>query len=131
MTRMDNGNIFGNVKEWDFEKYAGIIIYLNTYFEKCMDRADRIHAFESGQDDYCCIPVSAELLQKMEFEETLDEFYSEALVMQDDMILDNESAPLLKVCKDGEGLTLYVDPVILKAMADLPELDEELMTDED
>lgn len=127
---MNNSNIFGNVKEWDFEKYAAVIFYLNTYFEKCMDQADKIHAFESGQQDYCSIPVSSELLEKLEFEETLDEFYSEAQVMQDDMNLDNETAPLLKVSKEETGLTLYVDPIILKSMADLPELDEELMMDE-
>lgn len=121
---MDNDTIFDNVKEWDFEKYATVILYVNTYYEKCMSRSEKIYAM-GEQQEYCKIPVTKELLHKLEIEETLEEFFGEAQVMQEDMILDDESTPLFKVTEESNGLTLFVDTIIFKSMTDWDNLEEE------
>lgn len=124
--KMETMAIFDNMNEWDFEKYASVILYLNTYYEKCMSQADRIALAGNDEIEYYTVPVTVDLLRKLEFDETLDEFYGEAEIMQEEMLLD-EDCPLLKVVRQGEGLTLYVDPVMFSTMADLPELEAEEM----
>ena len=123
---METMAVFDNMNEWDFEKYASVILYLNLYYEKCMTEAERIALAGNDYSDYFTVPVTEELLEKMEFDETLDEFYGEAEIMQDEMLLD-EDFPLLKVVRADAGLTLYVDPIMFSTMADLPELEPEEM----
>ena len=119
---MKTTSIFDNVKEWNFEKYACVILYLNTYYETCMSPAEKLKMADAFSDEYCKIPVSTELLKKMDFDETIDEFYGEAEIMQNDMLLDDKTPPLLKVVREELGLMLYIDPFILQTIADLPEL---------
>lgn len=121
---METSTIFDNVGEWDFEKYASVILYLNTYYESFMSPAEKLKVTDTYSEEYCRIPVSEELLKKMDFEETLDEFIGEAELMQGDMQLDTE-LPLLKVMREEPDIVLYIDPFILQTMADLPELTDE------
>lgn len=128
---METSTIFDNVGEWDFEKYASVILYLNTYYENFMSPAEKLKMTDAYSEDYFRVPVSEELLNKMDFEETLDEFFGEAELMQADMQLDTE-LPLLKVVREQPGIVLYIDPFILQTMADLPELtDEEALEEPD
>lgn len=121
---METSTIFDNVGEWNFEKYTSVILYLNTYYENFMSPAEKLKMTDAYSEEYCRVPVSEELLKKMDFEETLDEFFGEAELMQADMQLDTE-LPLLKVVREQPGIVLYIAPFILQTMADLPELTEE------
>jgi len=128
---MDNEKFFNGVEEWDFEKYASVIFYLFTYYEKCMNENEKAYALDT-QNEYSRVPVSPELLEKLGLDETLEEFYGEAQVMQEEMCMDDETPPLLKVEKEQAGLMLYIDPILLKSMAELPDLDDgDTLEDED
>ena len=71
----DTLTIFDNVAEWDFEKYASVILYLHTYYESYMTLPEKMKMMDVASGEYCRVPVSEDLLKKMEFEETLDEFF--------------------------------------------------------
>lgn len=113
--------VFDPAREWDFEKFTTVIFYLQAYYDAYLKDKP---ALTGNHDGYCRIPVSDELLTRMDIEESLDEFYGEAEVMQQEMLLDPESEPLLKVVREAAGLVLLLDPVLLDAMTVLPDTDD-------
>ena len=54
-------------REWDFEKYASVILYLNTYYENFMSPAEKLKMTDAYSEEYCRVPVSEELLKKMDY----------------------------------------------------------------
>ena len=70
------------------------------------------------------IPVSKELLQQMDLDETLDEFCNEAQIMQEEMKVDDEMM-LLEMERVDDNVTLYLDPVILEMITQQNDFDED------
>ena len=118
----DEMTIFDNSLEWDFEKFTAVICYLQAYYDAYL--ADKPEFFNTG-GQLCRIPVTDELLTRMDIEESLDEFHGEAEVMQQEMMLDADEEPLLMVVREATGLTLMIDPVLLNAMTVLPDMAED------
>ena len=118
----DGNMLFDNSGEWDFEKFTTMICYLQAYYDAYL--ADKPEFFNTG-GQLCRIPVTQELLSRMDIKESLVEFYGEAKVMQQEMMLDEDEEPLLTVIRETAGLTLMLDPALLNAMTGFPEMEEE------
>lgn len=124
MIMKEDGNmLFDNSGDWDFEKFTTIICYLQAYYDAYL--TDKPEFFNTG-GQLCRIPVTQDLLSRMDIEESLEEFYGEAEVMQQEMLLDEEEEPLLRVIREATGLTLMLDPVLLNAIAVLPDMEEDI-----
>ena len=124
MIMKEDGNmLFDNSGEWDFEKFTTVICYLQAYYDAYL--TDKPEFFNTG-GQLCRIPVTQDLLSRMDIEESLEEFYGEAEVMQQEMLLDEEEEPLLRVLREATGLTLMLDPVLLNAIAVLPDMEEDI-----
>ena len=124
MIMKEDGNmLFDNSGEWDFEKFTTAICYLQAYYDAYL--TDKPEFFNTG-GQLCRIPVTQDLLSRMDIEESLEEFYGEAEVMQQEMLLDEEEEPLLRVLREATGLTLMLDPVLLNAIAVLPDMEEDI-----
>lgn len=119
----DGNMLFDNSGDWDFEKFTTIICYLQAYYDAYL--TDKPEFFNTG-GQLCRIPVTQDLLSRMDIEESLEEFYGEAEVMQQEMLLDEEEEPLLRVIREATGLTLMLDPVLLNAIAVLPDMEEDI-----
>lgn len=119
---IDGLNVFDDTQDWDFEKFTTVIFYLHAYYDAYL--SDKPEFFNSG-GMYCSIPVTDELLTRMDIEESLDEFQGEAEVMQQELLLDTEVEPLFCVVRGATGLTLLIDPVLLSTMVQLPDGDED------
>lgn len=123
MIMKEDGNmLFDNSGEWDFEKFTTIICYLQAYYDAYL--TDKPEFFNTG-GQLCRIPVTQDLLSRMDIEESLEEFYGEAEVMQQEMLLDEDEEPLLIVIREAAGLTLLLDPVLLNAMTVFPDMEKE------
>lgn len=110
---------------WDFEKYESVILYLHAYCEKCMTPEER-RVMESSSDNDFQIPVSSELLQKLDFEESFDEFCNEVQVMHEDMtVVDGESS-MITMARAGDKAVLTVDLFIMQMMATLMDGDDDI-----
>ena len=112
------------LQNWDFEKYASVILYVNAYCEQFMSDEEREALKELPEDIKYGIPVSKELLQQMDLDETLDEFCNEAQIMQEEMKVDDEMM-LLEMERVDDNVTLYLGPVILEMITQQNDFDED------
>ena len=114
-----------DMMHWDFERYASVILYINGYYEHYMSAEQRA-TFESlGEDVKFGIPVTKQMLEKLDLDETLEEFCNEAQIMQDEMNSDEDMLLIELECKDDQ-VTLYIDPFILSIFTEQEAEDEEV-----
>ena len=109
---------------WDFEKYASVILYINSYYEKYMASRNGQGLLDFEDEVKLGIPVTDKLLAELDMEETLDEFCNEAQIMTDEMNLDPDN-PLLVIEREGEEATLYIDTFILAIFTEQDEYIED------
>ena len=122
---MNEVDSLNDAARWDFEKYESVILYLHAYCEKRMTPEER-RLMDTSEDNDFQIPVSIELLQELDFEESFDEFCNEVQVMHEDMTIVDGDSSMITMERVGDKAVLTVDLFIMKMMATLMDGDDDI-----